>query len=420
MVGPPAPGAAGKGEDMTDNDPDDDLVFNPFDPGQTRTSWEKLARLRSECPVSRPFEHFVYTAKYDDSRDVFRDGTRFFYGPAGMRKPGSDVPYEERFLGEIDAPEHPRIRRIMLRFFTPAAAQAVEPFTRAYVRERLERFAALGAAEFRTEFSDIMPIAVTAHVIGMPAETIAQLTRDMVDIQDTESFLTGNVGVIDAFPQLSAYADTAIDERLSAAEPPDDLITAMLTANLDGERMSPRQARTLIVNLLAGSTSTTATLDNLVYRLLSDPGFEAGLRADPSLIAKAVEESLRLEPPVLFLFREARVDTELSGCPVHQGERICMGIGSANRDEERFADSEDFRLDRQGEPEHLSFGWGPHLCLGAHLARMEARVVLEELFDLFPPGGLALAPGYHYEFPKDDFLRYGPQRLDIVVSRTSR
>jgi cytochrome P450 len=399
---------------------DDDLVFNPFDPGQTRTSWEKLARLRRECPVSRPFEQFVYTARYDDSRDVFRDGTRFHYGAAGMRKPGADIPYEERFLGEIDAPEHPRIRRVFLRFFTPAAAAREEPFARAYIRERLERFAGLGAGEFRTEFSDIVPIAITAHVLGMSDEVARALTRDMVDIQDTESFLSGTLGVIDAFPQLSAYADAAIDERLSATDPPDDLITAMLTADLDGERMTRRQARTLLVNLLAGSTSTTATFDNLVYRLVADPDFDAQLRGDRSLIAKAVEESLRLEPPVLFLFREAKVDTELSGCPVQKGERICMGIGSANRDEERFAESETFRLDREGEPEHLSFGWGPHLCLGAHLARMEARVLIEELFDLFPPEGLALAPGYQYQFPADDFLRYAPDRLDLVIRATNR
>jgi cytochrome P450 len=413
-------GADHKGVAMTVNESADDLVFNPFDPDQTRTSWEKLARMRRECPVSRPFEHFIYTAKYDDSRDVFRDGRRFFYGPSGMRKPGTDVPYEERFLGEIDPPEHPGLRRLMHRFFTPAAAQAEEPYTRAYVRRGLEDLARAGGGEFRQSFSDLFPIAITAHVLGMPTEHIDSLTRDMVDIQDTESFLSGNIGVVDAFPQLSAYADAAIDERLAADEPPDDVITAMLTTDLEGGRMAREQARTLIVNLLAGSTSTTATLDNLVYRLASDAGFEAALRGDRALIARAVEESLRLEPPVLFLFRQAKVDTELSGVPVHEGERICMGIGSANRDEERYHQAEEFRLDRRGEPEHLSFGWGPHLCLGVHLARMEARVMLEELLDLFPPGGLALAPGYQFEFMPGDFLRYGPHTVDLVVTETTR
>jgi cytochrome P450 len=184
--------------------------------------------------------------------------------------------------------------------------------------------------------------------------------------------------------------------------------------------MSRAQVRTLAVNLLSGSSSTTSLLDNLFYRDLVDDDFDARLRADRSVIPRAVEESLRLEPPVLFLFRTNLSDTALSGSPVYAGERICMGIGSANRDEERFADSEEFSIDRSGEPEHLSFGWGGHLCLGIHLARMEAKVALEEFLELFPRDGVSLADGFRFEFPKDDFLRYGPERLDIVVTKTTR
>jgi cytochrome P450 len=242
----------------------------------------------------------------------------------------------------------------------------------------------------------------------------------MLDLQQADSFLDGNIGVVEAFPKLSAFVDDAIDERLASDDPPDDVMSTMIFGEIEGKRMSRAQVRTLAVNLLSGSSSTTSLLDNLFYRDLADPSFDARLRADRALIPRAVEESLRLEPPVLFLFRTNLADTELSGTPVHAGERICMGIGSANRDEERYADSESFRIDRAGEPEHLSFGWGGHLCLGIHLARMEAKVALEEFLDLFPPGGAALADGYRFEFPTDDFLRYGPERLDIVVHRTTR
>jgi cytochrome P450 len=394
----------------------DDLAFNPFDPGQTRTSWEKLARLRRECPVSRPFEGFLYTARYDDTREVFRDATRFWYGASGMRKPGAVVPYEERFLGEIDPPEHPFLRRLLHRWFTPAAAVTAEPFTRTYIREKWEGIAERGGGDVTSELSNVVPIAVTAHVIGLATEHIAQIAGDMLAIRRNEDFMAGTAGVADAFPELSAFADAAIDERLAAADPPDDLVSAlMFTEDPDGRRASRRQVRTLLVNLLSGSSSTTSLIDNLVHRILADPAFGAALRADGALIPRAVEESLRLEPPVLFLFREARADTELSGEPVHRGERICMGIASANRDEERFADSEAFRLDRHGEPDHVSFGWGPHLCLGIHLARTQARIAVEELFATFPPDGIALADGYVYEFPTDDFLRYAPNRLDVVV-----
>ena len=398
----------------------DEWSFNPFDPSQTRSSWEKLARFRRECPVSRPFDGLVYTAKYDDTRDVFRDGRRFSFGAAGMRKPGAVVPYEERFLGEIDAPEHPPIRKLLHRYFTPGMAASEEPFARAYIRKHFEAIAAKGGAEMVEEFSSVMPIAITAHVIGLSIDDVDHISRDMLDLQQADSFLDGNIGVTEAFPKLSVFVDAAIDERLSSASPPDDVMSTMLFGEINGSRMSRTQVRTLAVNLLSGSSSTTSLLDNLFYRDLIDSEFDTRLRADRSLIPRAVEESLRLEPPVLFLFRTTLGDTELSGTPVHAGERICMGIGSANRDEDRYAASGEFNIERTGEPEHLSFGWGGHLCLGIHLARMEAKVALEEWLELFPAGGVSLAEGFDYEFPKDDFLRYGPERLDIVVDRTTR
>src|SRR5881275_2122968 len=119
----------------------DDLSFNPFDASQTRTSWEKLARLRRHCPVSEQFEGFFYTAKYDDTQAAFRDNERFWLGEAGMRRPGSVVPFEERFLGEIDPPDHVRLRRLIGRHFTPVKSMAAEPFARSYIRQRLETIA---------------------------------------------------------------------------------------------------------------------------------------------------------------------------------------------------------------------------------------------------------------------------------------
>jgi cytochrome P450 len=400
----------------------DDHRFDPFDPSTSRSSWDKLARLRRECPVSRPSEHFLYTAKLEDTRDVFRDGARFHYGDSGMRKPGAVIPYEERFLGEIDPPEHPGIRKVLRKYFTPAAARAAEPFTRRYVRDRFEQLAVAGGGELLADFSADTPIAVTAHVIGLSTDDVAKIARDMLDVQRSEGFQEGTVGVEDAFPALSRFVDAAIEERSATDDPPDDAVTALLQCDggLGGSPMTRRQVRTLAVNLLAGSSSTSALLDNLFYRLLSDEAFDRDLRGDRELLPRAVEESLRLEPPVMFLFREARADTELSGRPIHAGERICMGMASANRDEEAYTDAAVFRLDREGEPEHVSFGWGPHLCLGIHLSRMVARVAMEELFDLFPPGGLALAEGYELTFPEDDYLRYGPARLPVVVRATSR
>ena len=179
--------------------------------------------------------------------------------------------------------------------------------------------------------------------------------------------------------------------------------------------LSDLHVRTLAVNTLAGSLSTTYLLGNLFHRFVTDPlNFTEVLRADSAKIALAVEESLRYEPPVLFLFRTATTDTEVAGCPVGKGERLITGIASANRDETKYEHADEYRLDRTELPEHLAFGIGPHICLGDHLTRVQGRVVLEEMLDVFGPGQLQLAPGFAFRYVPM-FLEYGPETLDVTT-----
>jgi cytochrome P450 len=172
--------------------------------------------------------------------------------------------------------------------------------------------------------------------------------------------------------------------------------------------------RTLTVNILAGSLSASYMLGNLLYRLLSNADFDAALRDDRARIPAAIEESLRLEAPVAFLFRTAREDAVLGGCPVARGEHVMLGIAAAGRDESAYHEADAFRLDRDGEPEHLAFGVGPHVCLGNHLTRMIGRVVLEESLDRFAPGVWRLADDFRWVCV-DHLLEYGPERLEVVV-----
>ena len=152
-----------------------------------------------------------------------------------------------------------------------------------------------------------------------------------------------------------------------------------------------------------------------MFRLLTSEGFHRALVADPSLIPSAIEESLRFEPPVLFLLRTVKDDTTIGTTQVVEGDRIVMGIASANRDESCYERSEEFRLDRAGEPEHLAFGAGPHLCLGNHLARMEAKVVVEEYLRRYEFGAMRLAPGFAFEL-MPHYLEYGPEHLEVVLA----
>jgi cytochrome P450 len=187
------------------------------------------------------------------------------------------------------------------------------------------------------------------------------------------------------------------------------------TVDDEGWRIGSHHVRTLVVNALSGSLSASYMIGNLLYRLFTDGSFGAALRADQAKVGLAVDESLRFESPVTFLFRTAREDAEIGGTPVYKGEHIMLGIAAANRDEDVWEHAEEFRLDREGATEHLAFGFGPHICLGNHLTRMIGRVVLEEVMERFGENGLRLADGYEWVCV-DHLQEYGPEALDVVVS----
>jgi cytochrome P450 len=138
------------------------------------------------------------------------------------------------------------------------------------------------------------------------------------------------------------------------------------------------------------------------------------LRNDADKIPKAVEESLRFEAPVVFLFRTAQDEAAIGGCPVHRGEHVMLGMAAANRDEDVYPDAESFRLDREDPAEHLSFGFGPHICLGNHLTRMIGRVALEELLAVTAKRRIELVDGYAWECV-NHLQEYGPESLPITI-----
>ncbi len=398
-----------------------EFTFDPMD--QTKTKdWAFLAKLREQCPVSRPNEHMVFTTSFAETQYGFRDAKKLS-SVGDMRAPGVTVPEEESFLGEIDAPLHPRIRRLLLRGFTPAAANAAEEWTRASVRRRLEAVRDAGSGDLMAELAIPLPGSVAAHELGIPDamhdQVMAWCNELLHSTWPTLGKTERGEGIEGAFPELAAAIDAEIEARDTLTEGgPQDLLALMVqTVDPDGWRIHPQHIRTLAINILAGSLSASYMIGNLLYRLL-DPASDLAptLRDDPDLIPKAVEESLRYEAPVLFLFRSAREDLDLGGCPVHTGDHLMLHIGAANRDERVYEDGETFRLDRSGDPEHLAFGSGPHLCLGNHLTRMVGQVVLEEALDVFPPGSVRLADGFEWECV-DHMLEYGPERLDVVVTR---
>jgi cytochrome P450 len=398
---------------------DAEFAFNPLDTSATKDA-ERMARIRRARAACRPAEGIVFTARHAETAATFRDSRRF--SSAGdMRAPGVVVPEAESFLGELDAPLHPKIRRVLLKGFTRRAAAESEPWTRANVRRRLEALAEKGGGDLMQALAIPLPGSVSAHELGVPDALHDRVMQWCDELLHSTWPATGRTergeGIAGAFPEFGAVLDALIRERQEAGPGAvRDLLGIMVHASDDeGWRIEPRHVRTLMVNILAGSLSASYMLGNLLYRLVADAGFEAALRADRTKIPAAVDESLRLEAPVTFLMRTAREDAEIGGCPVHRGEHVMLGIASANRDERVFERPDEFRLDRENPEEHLAFGLGPHICIGNHLTRMIGKVVLEETLDRFAPRQLRLAPGYRWHCVAH-LQEYGPETLDVLVA----
>ena len=202
--------------------------------------------------------------------------------------------------------------------------------------------------------------------------------------------------------------------RCGAGEERTDVVSRLVQLEIDGVRLSRTQARALTRNLITGGLTTTSQLlGNLLHSLLTVEGLDAAMRAEATRLDRAIEESLRVSPPILFVARGCVHATAVAGSPVGVGERVIVGMGSANRDEQVFADAEHFQADRPNSDQHLSFGYGPHVCPGATLARAVARIGVAAYLDRFGPGALALEPGFEFE-NVSTFFEVGPRRLPVV------
>ena len=228
----------------------------------------------------------------------------------------------------------------------------------------------------------VMPVPnnVIAHLLGAPPEDFrrwAQWSDDVVQgTYPTKNRNERGEGLAGAHPEFVAYVDGLIAER--RVRPTDDFITRLVSTEVDGRRLTDVEARSQLVFLfISGNETTRHLIGNLLWRVTSDPELFEALQNDPTLIPVAVEECLRLDPPVKFLMRNCMIDGEVAGTEISAGEKVAFGLGSANRDASQFDDADSFRLDRAEARSHLSFGGGPHVCPGAALARLEARVALE-------------------------------------------
>jgi cytochrome P450 len=284
----------------------------------------------------------------------------------------------------MDPPDHTNLRRIISRVFTPRAVAELMGSIEGYAKAIVAAVAEKGEVDFVEEVAAEMPLLVLADVLGVPAEDrhlLFDWTNRLIGYDDPE-FGGDDAGFRSAFTDMFAYAAEKTKEK--RANPGEDVWSRIVNAEVDGERLSRTELeRFFQLLVVAGNETTRNHLTGALYALSLHPAEWARLRGDLSLMPGALDEVLRWWPPVIQFRRTATRDTELAGQPIAEGDKVVIFYASANRDEAIFADPDRFDITRDPNP-HLSFGVGPHFCLGAALAKLEAKVLLTELFARLP------------------------------------
>jgi len=394
-------------------------TFNPFDAEQAHNSWPLLADLRKEAAVVDIGDGMAYVTRHAECRQLLRD-TDGFSSAQGFKAPGVVVPMEDRTLGELDPPNHTLVRRVMVTALTPKVVRAAEPYIESKAKALLDALPDAGEADLVPTFTGPLPIAATIHILGFPeadAPKTMAWAKDLIEsgFPATHRNRDGIEGFADGFPEFAGYIDDRIQERRS--QPHDDVTTKLLELEVDGQRLTPRQLRAMVRNLITGGLTTTSQLlGNLLHQLLTVPGLENRLRSEPEVLPRAVEESLRLAPPVMFIPRGCLRDADVDGTTLHAGQRVVMGSACANRDDAVFPHGDDFDVDRDNVSDHLTFGYGPHFCPGAPLARSVARIAVAAFLQRFPGGTVRLADGFVFE-NVPAFFETGPARLPIQITK---
>ena len=277
-----------------------------------------------------------------------------------------------RTIIEMDAREHTRHRGIIAPAFVPKAIRDDMPaVVERMVNELIDRFASAGEVDLVSEFAFQLPIRVIAHVIGIPVEEYARFHHWGLDII---GFVDDPPRGFEAARELVEFLRPMLEAR--RAEPRGDLMSRLAHADVEGERLTDEEIFSFLRLLLPAGAETTYRLSgNTLFALLHDEECLGAARAEPEAIDRAIEESLRWEAPVQFAVRETTAATRLADIELAPRVQVLVALGSANRDEEKFPDPARFDPNRSTD-DHMGFGFGRHFCVGAHLARLEARTAI--------------------------------------------
>lgn len=351
--------------------------------GEVRDPYPDFVHLREHSPVVRQESIFEGAAasyvvyRHADVTRVLRDHETF---SSTVIAEGMGEVWGRKIIVGMDPPEHQRHRALVsVAFRQRTLARWEESLVGRVVDELIDGFIDRRRANLASEYTFAFPAKVIAGVLGLPEEDYEQFQRWAVGIINVSRDWERGVRCAG---ELRDYLARIVEERRE--DPHDDLVTDLVTAELDGEKLDDEEIFSFLRMLLpAGIETTYRSSGNLLYLLLTHPEQLDAVRADRSLIPQAIEEALRYESPVGLTLRVTTRATSISGVPIPEGTVVASMLFSANRDPDAYDNPESFDILRE-PTQHMSFGTGPHLCLGMHLARMETRVAMNALFDRLP------------------------------------
>ena len=383
------------------------LVYNPVS-SQTRAHpYDTYRDLRERDPVHRMrlIKAHLLT-EYGDVDKVLRDHRRFSNSRRGFAFT------ELRTLLHTDPPQHTRLRGIILRAFTSRAVNRLEPRTREIMDELLDAVEGNGRFDLMSAVAFPLPIIVISEMLGIPPE-------DRGKFEDWSNRLAKSVepvlsdgeigGIRSAWDSVYEYFDAVIDER--RANPKDDLISSLIAARDEGNRLTHEEVLlTLLLLLVAGNETTRNLIGNGMLALLNHPDQMAKLRDDPGLMESAINEMLRFDSPVQLDGRFVEEDVVIGGRSIRAGSQVLCSLGAANRDPKVFSEPDSFDISRN-EAANLAFGRGIHYCLGASLAMLEAKSAFAGILNRYSSIRLAEQPEY-----RDQLVLRGLKELWVEVS----
>jgi len=388
---------------------DDEIAWAIVDPksyADDTTLHRNLRWLRHNNPLGRAelenFDPFWVVTKHADILEVSRSNDLFHNGDLQttltpksidhkIRQMTGGSPHLVRSLVQMDAPDHPKYRVMTQAWFLPQNIRKLEERIRTIAKAHVDRMAEMGGeCDFVADVALTFPLQVIMEILGVPeadeprmlkltqelfGSTDPDLNRDQAEL--TEDFERNLAQVQSVIGDFFTYFDAITQDR--RANPREDLSTFIANGKIDGESMGPMEALSYyVIVATAGHDTTSSSTAGAVWGMCENPGEFAKVKENRALIPGLVDEAIRWTTPVKHFMRSATADTELRDRKIAKGDWLFLSYPSGNRDEEVFEDPDAFRVERSPN-KHLAFGYGAHLCLGQHLAKMEMRILFEEL-----------------------------------------